>query len=250
MGTLKIWRRSADKKFKKKFDVFKFSCVVFGSEALFFTAKNEPTNQSAEKPSHFWENSVIILFFLSFVILCGCGAYLWRIYTFERAVGQGFFHFTDEDTTNDLSCKSMEADLHSMEPKLCDDLTYETYEKTNVVLQNNSPLTNVVLQNNSTLYNAIVDGGTFQLNSEETISSDYIFVRLRNSEFNYSENPSFISGSTGEVIYDTFINQPQVYVTTIGMYNDANELLAVSKLSRPLIKDFTKEALVRVKLDF
>ena len=105
-------------------------------------------------------------------------------------------------------------------------------------------------QNNSTLYNAIVDGGTFQLNSEETISSDYIFVRLRNSEFNYSENPSFISGSTGEVIYDTFINQPQVYVTTIGMYNDANELLAVSKLSRPLIKDFTKEALVRVKLDF
>jgi len=34
------------------------------------------------------------------------------------------------------------------------------------------------------------------------------------------------------------------------MYNDTNELLAVAKLSRPLIKDFTKEALVRVKLDF
>ena len=100
------------------------------------------------------------------------------------------------------------------------------------------------------LFNAIRLGAAFSLNSEETITSDYIFVRARNSEFNYSENPSFISGSTGEVIYDNFINAPQVYATTIGMYNDSNELLAVAKMSRPLLKDFTKEALVRVKLDF
>jgi hypothetical protein len=39
-------------------------------------------------------------------------------------------------------------------------------------------------------------------------------------------------------------------LTTIGMYNDSNELIAVAKMSRPLLKDFTKEALVRVKLDF
>ena len=100
------------------------------------------------------------------------------------------------------------------------------------------------------LYNALNLGASFGLNSEETITSDYIFVRSRNSEFNYSENPSFISGSTGEVIYDNFINHPQVYATTVGMYNDSNELLAVAKLSRPLLKDFTKESLVRVKLDF
>ena len=100
------------------------------------------------------------------------------------------------------------------------------------------------------LYNAINLGALFGLNSEETITSDYIFVRARNSEFNYSENPSFISGSTGEVIYNEFINHPQVYATTVGMYNDSNELLAVAKLSRPLLKDFTKESLVRVKLDF
>jgi len=94
------------------------------------------------------------------------------------------------------------------------------------------------------------DAGSFKLNSEETITSDYVFVRPRSSEFNYSENPSFISGSTGEVVYSNFINNPQVYVTTVGLYNDSNELLAVAKLSRPLLKDFTKEALVRVKLDF
>ena len=104
--------------------------------------------------------------------------------------------------------------------------------------------------NNKTLIDSIVLGASFGLNSEETITSDYIFVRSRNSEFNYSENPSFISGSTGEVVHNEFINHPQVYATTVGMYNDSNELLAVAKLSRPLLKDFTKESLVRVKLDF
>jgi hypothetical protein len=105
---------------------------------------------------------------------------------------------------------------------------------------------------NAQLFRAISSSGasSFILNSEETITSDYIFVRPRSSEFNYSENPSFISGSTGEVIYPEFINSPQVYITTVGLYNDTNELLAVAKLSRPLVKDFTKEALVRVKLDF
>jgi hypothetical protein len=91
---------------------------------------------------------------------------------------------------------------------------------------------------------------TFTLNSQETITSDFVFIRPRSSEFNYSENPSYISGSTGEVIFDDFINNPQSYITTVGLYNDTNDLLAVAKLSRPLKKDFTKECLVRVKLDF
>jgi hypothetical protein len=102
------------------------------------------------------------------------------------------------------------------------------------------------------MFNAI-NGATaksFFLNSQETISSDYIFVRARNAEFNYSENPSFISGSTGEILFSSFINNPQTYPTTVGLYNDTNELLAVAKLSRPLLKDFTKEVLIRVKLDF
>lgn len=104
--------------------------------------------------------------------------------------------------------------------------------------------------NQKTLVNSIIDGASFQLNAEETVTSDYIFVRARNSEFNYSTNPSFISGSTGEIIFSSFINNPEVYVTTIGLYNDANELVAVAKLSRPLEKNFTKEMLIRVKLDF
>ena len=106
--------------------------------------------------------------------------------------------------------------------------------------------------NNRALFNSIngTNAKSFRLNSEETITSDYVFIRPRSSEFNYSTNPSYISGSTGEVIYPLFINAPQTYITTVGLYNDNNELLAVAKLSRPLLKDFTKEALIRCKLDF
>lgn len=98
-------------------------------------------------------------------------------------------------------------------------------------------------------YDAIDDGNSFKLQSEETISSNYVFVRVRNGEFNYSTNPSIITGS-GELRYDVLVNQPQAYLTSVGMYNDNNDLVAVAKLSRPLLKDFTKEALIRIKLDY
>lgn len=99
------------------------------------------------------------------------------------------------------------------------------------------------------LYNSLVDGGNFTVRSEETITSNYVFVRVRNSEFNYSTNPSIISGS-GEIRHAVMVNSPQAYITTVGLYNDNNELLGVAKLSKALLKDFTKEALVRIKLDY
>ncbi len=90
---------------------------------------------------------------------------------------------------------------------------------------------------------------TFTLRSEETVTSNYVFVRARNSEFNYSNNPSNITGS-GELRHDSMVDTPQAYISTVGLYNDNNDLLAVAKLSRPLLKDFTKEALLRIKLDY
>ena len=101
------------------------------------------------------------------------------------------------------------------------------------------------------LYNSMSGSGasSFTLQSEETVSSRYFFTRVKNSDFNYTTNPSIINNS-GSLLYDTLINNPQTYVTTVGMYNDNNELLAVAKLSRPLVKDFTKESLIRIKLDY
>mgnify|MGYP003115432227 FL=1 len=100
------------------------------------------------------------------------------------------------------------------------------------------------------LYNAIKAGENFTLRSEETLTSDFVFVRARNSEFNYTENPSFISGSTGELVYPILVDSPQTFISSVGLYNDNNECVAVAKLSKPLQKDFTKELLLRVKLDF
>jgi len=113
---------------------------------------------------------------------------------------------------------------------------------------NRSP--NTAASNPSKLFTAISGGGDFTLNSQENLTSDFVFVRARNSEFNYSANPSFASGSVGDVTFTEFINQPQTFITSVGLYNDENELLATAKLSTPLKKDFTKEALIRIKLDF
>tara|TARA_R110002073_G_scaffold256372_1_gene418925 strand:- start:185 stop:1231 length:1047 start_codon:yes stop_codon:yes gene_type:complete len=103
---------------------------------------------------------------------------------------------------------------------------------------------------NTAISESLVASRPFRLNSQETLASDFYFVRAQNSEFNYSSNPSFISGSTGQLLFPTMYNNPQTFITSVGLYNGANELCAIAKLSRPLVKDFTKELLVRVKLDY
>ena len=76
------------------------------------------------------------------------------------------------------------------------------------------------------------------------------FVRANNREFNFSNNPSFVTGSNGQFTQQLFNNDPHVYITTVGLYNDANELLAVAKTSQPIEKSFDKEIAIKVKLDF
>lgn len=90
----------------------------------------------------------------------------------------------------------------------------------------------------------------FRARSAETISSTHYFIRLRNKEYNYSNNPTFYNPSNGALVQSDFRNNPKVYVTTVGLYNDQNELLAVAKLSKPVRKSFDEEVLLRVRLDF
>lgn len=106
-----------------------------------------------------------------------------------------------------------------------------------------------VRDNQEELTDAFEAGNSFIVDSEEKISSQYYFVRARNKEFNYSTNPSFIDDN-GNLNFTSMVDNPVTYITTVGLYNDANELLAVAKLSQPITKDFTKEALIKVKLDY
>ena len=108
---------------------------------------------------------------------------------------------------------------------------------------------NTAEANPTKLQNAIKLGGSFILDSQEDIASKFYFCRVMNQDFNYTTNDSF-TGTDGTLIYDSMIDNPQTYITTIGLYNNNQDLLAVAKLSQPLPKNFTKEALIKVKLDY
>ena len=103
--------------------------------------------------------------------------------------------------------------------------------------------------NNRIIYDLINNGNSFRLQNYETVSSRYFFVRVKNAENNYTTNPTVID-SNGNLLYTSLIYNPQTYITTVGLYNNSGDLLAVAKVNKPLVKDFTKELLLRVKLDF
>ena len=95
----------------------------------------------------------------------------------------------------------------------------------------------------------------FKARKSEFLPSKHYFVRVKNQEYNYSNNPSFVSDGTdgkqaGTIRFNQFFTNPQSYITTVGLYNDSNELVAVAKVSQPVMKSFDNESLIKVRLDF
>ena len=97
---------------------------------------------------------------------------------------------------------------------------------------------------------ALASGSDFQVRRTENVSTAHYFIRANNREFNFSNNPTFVTGSVGAFVQPLFEKDPHVYITTVGLYNDATELLAVAKTSKPVEKSFDKEIAIKVKLDF
>jgi hypothetical protein len=92
----------------------------------------------------------------------------------------------------------------------------------------------------------------------EYVAARHFFVRVKNQEYNYSNNPTFVISSeeapsnpqdVGKLRFSDFYTNPKVYITTVGLYNESNDLVAVAKLSQPLLKDFTNECLIKIKID-
>ena len=105
-------------------------------------------------------------------------------------------------------------------------------------------------KNHLKLFNSIKLGSEFDARRTENVSTSHYFVRATNREFNFSNNPTFITGSNGTFVESTFERDPKTFITTVGLYNDANEMIAVAKTSQPIPKSFDKEVLIKVKLDF
>ena len=104
-------------------------------------------------------------------------------------------------------------------------------------------------QNHKRLVQAIENGADFQARRTENVSTQHFFVRATNREFNYSNNPTYVN-TDGTFVESTFETDPRTYITTVGLLNDSNELIAVAKTSQPIEKSFDKEVLIKVKLSF
>jgi len=145
-----------------------------------------------------------------------------------------------------------EGNLYTVDTLLTDPVGIVVYTHGMVLLTDQALMTNFT---SSTV--------TIDFQSARTIYETQYKCTIRENEFNYSLNPSLLSGSnfvnplltTGSLntlgqVYD-FVTGSffSPYITTVGLYNDNNELLAVAKLSQPLPTSRTTDMSILVNLD-
>ena len=109
-----------------------------------------------------------------------------------------------------------------------------------------SLISNEISASSDNLRNRIYN---LQFNNTIELNSTVYFCRVKHNEFNYSSNPTYLSGSQIRVKNEA-TNDPISYITSIGLYSADNQLLAVGKLSEPIRKDPTIELTFRARLDY
>lgn len=111
---------------------------------------------------------------------------------------------------------------------------------------------NINGDNSFKLYTAISGaaavGNSMKARREKNFGVKHYFIHIPHDEANYTNNPSYVSGSGNKLKYHCMSEQPLSYITSIGLYNDSYELLAVAKMSSPIQKSFDDDLLVRIKL--
>ena len=96
---------------------------------------------------------------------------------------------------------------------------------------------------------AIQKGSTTLRSEEQQFVFDY-FCRAKANEYNLSQNLTFWSGSTYEIRHDDMVTNPQTFISEVGLYDNQNSLLAVGRLSSAINKNFSSEAIVKVRLTY
>jgi hypothetical protein len=92
---------------------------------------------------------------------------------------------------------------------------------------------------------------TFQ--NVTTINSTLVFCRAGADEFNYSSNPTYTDANNRIVVIDSGQEDTQqsfTFITSVGLYDANDNLLAVAKLSRPVEKSAERDLTLRLRLDF
>lgn len=98
--------------------------------------------------------------------------------------------------------------------------------------------------------------------SNTDVKTKVINVNISDFELNHTLNPSAQSGSTVLTYSGSSYTQPsgiyadnvtgsafQPYITTVGLYNDSDQLIAVAKLAQPLPKPADTELTIQIRLD-
>ena len=98
--------------------------------------------------------------------------------------------------------------------------------------------------------NCLKAGGSLTFRDEEDQVSAQYFCRTRAGHNNFSNNPTFVSGSLNELRSTKMKGNPQTFITQVQLYNDDGHMVAVGSLSTPLKKNFSSEATIKVKLTY
>jgi len=102
----------------------------------------------------------------------------------------------------------------------------------------------------------LVDGlrghmSAMAFHNQTNLYSTIYFCRATNTEFNYSSNPTYIDDSQRiRVTSGSNVLQSRTYITTVGLYDANDNLLAVGKLNKPITKTPDTEAIFRIRLDY
>ena len=98
--------------------------------------------------------------------------------------------------------------------------------------------------------NCLASGSLTGFRDEEDQVSAQYFCRVRSGQMNFSNNPTFVSGSLNELRHTTMKGNPNTFITSVQLYNTSGEMVAVGNLSTPLKKNFSSEATIKVKLTY
>lgn len=111
---------------------------------------------------------------------------------------------------------------------------------------------NIAGDNAWKLYTSISGAASLGYSAKARVRDDigvkHYFVRIPFDEANHSSNPSFVSGSNREIKYKCMANEPVTYITSVGLYNDNKELLAIAKMNHPIKKSMENDLLIHIKL--
>jgi hypothetical protein len=123
---------------------------------------------------------------------------------------------------------------------------------------NSSSFTTEYTQNHKVIYESILAAGVtnsklMKIRKTEYVPARHYFVRVKNRDFNYSNNPTYVYDSgenKGKIKNACFIDNPMTYITTVGLYNSKRDLIAVAKLSRPIKKTKENDVLIKIRLNW